>query len=267
MRSSQPVRIVAIAVALLFWLSSAAPAQWLHYPTPGAPKKPDAPAPRTADRKPDLSGLWANDKRACPPGGCVDMEISEQFMDIGFGIKGGLPLQPWARDLVKQRMAENGKDDPTSRCLPGTPIQMHTSPFMRKLIQTPGLVILLNENSSIFRQIFTDDRPLPADPWPYYFGYSSGKWEGDTLVVHTNGFRDGSWLDRNGTPLTDAAKMTERFRRQNYGTLEIEITVDDPKAYTAPWTVVVKQHLALNTEMLPSTCLENEKDLSHMIGK
>jgi hypothetical protein len=267
MRSSQPVRILAIAVALLLWLSSAASAQWLHYPTPGTPKKATDPAPRTADHKPDLSGLWANDKRACPPGGCVDMEISEQFMDIGYGVKGGLPLQPWARDLVKQRTLENGKDDPTSRCLPGTPIQMHTSPFMRKLIQTPGLLILLNENSSIFRQIFTDDRPLPTDPWPYYFGYSSGKWEGDTLVVHTNGFRDGSWLDRNGTPLTDAAKMTERFRRPNYGTLEIEITVDDPKAYTAPWTIVVKQHLALNTEMLPSTCLENEKDLSHMVGK
>jgi len=195
------------------------------------------------------------------------MEISEQFLDIAFGVKGGLPFLPWAREIVKQRTAENGKDDPTSRCLPGSPVQMHTSPFLRKVVQLPGLILLLSENSAIYRQIFTDGRPLPADPWPYWFGYSSGNWEGDTLVVQTNGFRDGLWLDRNGAPMTDAAKMTERFRRPNYGTLEIEITIDDPKAYTVPWTVAVKQHVALNTELLDSSCLENEKDTPHMVGK
>jgi hypothetical protein len=171
--------------------------------------------------------------------------INEQFLNIGFGIKGSLPLQPWAAAILKQRTAENGKDDPTSRCLPGSPVQMHTSPFLRKMIQVPGLLVLMSENSAIYRQIFTDDRPLPDDPWPYWFGYSSGKWEGDTLVVHTIGFRDGLWLDRNGTPMTDAAKMTERFHRLNFGTLEIEVTIDDPKAYTAPFTVRIKQNAGL----------------------
>lgn len=250
-----------------------ASAQWLHYPTAGIPKTPngapnlDAPAPRTADGKPDLSGLWSAEKRPCPPDGCIDQMVSEQFINIGFGIKGGLPFQPWAAAIVKQRTAENGKDDPTSRCMPGSPVQNHTSPFLRKLVQVPGLLIIMSENSAIYRQIFTDNRPLPEDPWPYWFGYSSGKWEGDTLVVHTIGFRDGLWLDRNGTPMTDAAKMTERFHRVSFGHMEIDITIDDPKAYTAPFTVTVKHNLAVDTELLDSSCIENEKDWPHMIGK
>jgi hypothetical protein len=262
-----------LSSALLSVLCLPAAAQWLHYPTPGLPKTPtgtpnlNAPVPRTIDHQPDLTGLWAAEKRPCPPNGCDDQMIGEQFLNIGFGLPGGLPLQPWAAAIRKQRTAENGKDDPTSRCLPGSPVQMHTSPFLRKIVQIPGLVIMLSENSAIYRQIFTDDRPLPTDPWPYWFGYSSGKWEGDTLVVHTIGFRDGLWLDRNGSPLTDAAKMTERFRRPAFGTLEIEITIDDPKAYTAPFTVKVKQSLAVDTELLDSSCLENEKDWPHMVGK
>jgi hypothetical protein len=267
--AARAISISALSCFLCFPLS----AQWLHYPTAGIPRTPsgapnlNAPAPRTADHKPDLSGLWAAEKRPCPKDGCIDQMIGEQFLDIGFGVKGGLPLQPWAAAALKQRTLENGKDDPTSRCLPGSPVQMHTSPFLRKAIQTPGVLVLMSENSAIYRQIFTDNRPLPEDPWPYWFGYSSGKWEGDTLVVHTVGFRDGLWLDRNGTPMTDAAKMTERFRRPNYGTLEIEITIDDPKAYTAPFTVHVKQTLALDTELVDSSCLENEKDWPHMVGK
>lgn len=263
--------IPVAALPLIFCLG--APAQWLHYPTAGIPRTSggapelNAVAPRTADHKPDFSGLWAAEKKPCPPGGCADMMIGDQFLDIGYGIKGGLPLQPWAAAILKQRTAENGKDDPTSRCLPGSPVQMHTSPFLRKIIQIPGVLVIMSENSSIYRQIFTDNRPLPDDPWPNWFGYSSGKWEGDALVVHTIGFRDGNWLDRNGTPMTDAAKMTERFRRPSFGRLEIDITIDDPKAYTAPWTVKVKQFLAADTELLDSSCLENEKDWPHMIGK
>jgi hypothetical protein len=264
----------AISIPALFsLLCLPVAAQWLHYPTPHLPKTPggaanlNAPAPHTADRKPDLSGLWAAEKRPCPPDGCIDQMVGEQFIDIGFGINGGLPLQPWAAELKKKRTAENGKDDPTSRCLPGSPVQMHTSPFLRKIVQVPGLLVMMSENSAIYRQIFTDNRALPEDPWPYWFGYSSGKWEGDTLVVHTVGFRDGLWLDRNGTPLTSAAKMTERFRRPSYGRLEIDITIDDPKAYTAPFTIKLKQTLAVDTELIDSSCLENEKDWPHMIGK
>jgi hypothetical protein len=247
--------------------------QWLHYPTAGIPKGPDgkprlnAPAPRSVDHHPDLTGLWSAEKKPCPPGGCADMMINDQFMDIGYGIPGGLPLQPWAAELLKQRTLDFGKDDPTTRCLPGSPVQMHTSPFLRKMIQIPGVLVLMSENSALYRQIFTDDRPLPKDPWPYWFGYSSGKWEGDTLVVHTVGFKDEQWLDRNGTPLTDAAKMTERFRRPNFGTLEIEVTIDDPKAYTRPFTVKIRQNLAVDTELLDSACAENEKDWPHMVGK
>ena len=126
---------------------------------------------------------------------------------------------------------------------------------------------MLSERDVTFRQIFTDGRELPKDPQPSFHGYSSGRWDGDTLVVQTNGFRDGMWLDRSGSPLTDAAKMTERFRRVNYGKLEIEITIDDPKAYTAPWTVKFNQFIVLNTELLEYFCQENEKDQPHLVGK
>jgi len=140
-------------------------------------------------------------------------------------------------------------------------------PEYRKIVQVPGLLLVLNERNAGYRQIFTDGRPLPEDPQPTWNGYSSGKWEGDTLVVRTNGLRDGMWLDRAGSPITDAAKLTERFRRVNYGTLEIEVTMDDPKAYTKPWTVKVNEFIALNTELMDYICLENEKDAAHMLGK
>ena len=126
---------------------------------------------------------------------------------------------------------------------------------------------MLSERDVTFRQIFTDARELPKDPQPSFTGYSSGHWEGDTLVVQTIGFRDGMWLDRSGSPLTEAARLTERFRRVNYGKLEIEITVDDPKAYTAPWTVKFNQFIVLNTELLEYFCQENEKDQPHLVGK
>jgi len=126
---------------------------------------------------------------------------------------------------------------------------------------------MLSERDVTFRQIFTDSRELPKDPQPSFHGYSSGSWDGDTLVVRSNGFRDGMWLDRSGSPMTDAARLTERFRRVNYGKLEIEMTVDDPKAYTAPWTVKFNQFIVLNTELLEYYCQENEKDQPHLVGK
>jgi hypothetical protein len=261
-------------VAFLFVLSAPAAAQWLKYPTAGVPKKSDgspnlgAPIPRTSDGRPDLSGIWAaEENRPCPPDGCHDMPFGQQFLDIGWGLKGGLPYRPWAAELVKGRMAENGKGDPTSRCLPGGVLRMHTTPLLRKIIVSPGLVVILNEHNAEYRQIFTDGRSLPQDPQASWNGYSSGKWDGDTLVVQTSGFRDGLWLDRNGSPMTDAAKMIERFRRVNYGKLEIEVTVDDPKAYTAPWTIKLNHFIVLNTELLDFVCLENEKDAPHLVGK
>jgi len=124
--------------------------------------------------------------------------------------------------------------------------------------------VILNEQNASYRQIFTDERPLPVDPNPSWNGYSSGQWDGDILVVQTTGFRDGLWLDTGGSPLTDAARVTERFRRVNYGTLEIELTIDDPKAYTKPWTIKVTQIIAPDTELLDYICLENEKDVPHL---
>ena len=246
-------------------------AQWLKYPTPGVPKtasgEPNlsAPAPRTADGKPDLSGIWDNNKR--DSGTPLPLSGSVGWVDFGVGLPGGLPYQPWAAEAVKQRKADNGKDDPTSHCLPlGTP-RMLVDPELRKFVQVPGLLVIINERDAGYRQIFTDGRPLPEDPQPSWNGYSTAKWEGDTLVVQTAGFRDGMWLDRSGSPITNAAKLTERFRRPNYGTLEIEVTMDDPKAYTKPWTVKLNESIVLNTELMDYICSENEKDIKHLVGK
>jgi hypothetical protein len=266
--------IVLVVGAVASAASTPLSAQWLKYPTAGVPKLPngrpnlDAPAPRTSDGKPDFSGLWEPERnRTCPPEGCFDMLAGEQFFNIGWGLKDGLPYRPWAADARKQRMAENGKDDPVSYCLPGGVVKLHTTPLLRKIIQVPGLLVSLNETDATYRQIFTDGRPLPADPQPSFKGYSSGKWDRDTLVVESIGFRDGMWLDRSGSPVTDAARMTERFRRVNYGKLEIKVTVDDPKAYTAPWTVTLNQTIVLDTDLLDYVCLENEKDVKHLVGR
>ena len=256
-------------------LCAPAVAQWLNYPTWGVPRAPDgkpdlaAPTPQTADKKPDLSGLWG---MRCPtPNGTVlcapEVAVPQVFGDIGRGVPGGLPYQPWAADLVKARKAENGKDDPTSHCLPGGPAKLHTAALLRKIVQAPGLVVFLSERNASYRQVFTDGRPLPQDLNPSWTGYSTGRWDGDALVVESAGFRGGQWLDRAGSPLTEAAKITERFRRPNYGTLEIAMTVNDPEAYTKPWTLQLKQEIVLDTELLDYICLENEKDGSHLVGK
>jgi hypothetical protein len=193
--------------------------------------------------------------------------ISQEFLNIGWSIKEGLPYTPWAAELVKTRRAEQRINDPVTHCLPIGIVRLHTVPIYKKVIQVPGLLVILNEANASYRQIFTDGRPLPADPNPSWNGYSSGKWEGDTLVVRSNGFRDGLWLDTSGNPLTEAAQITERFRRPNFGNLEIEISVDDPRAYTKPWTVKVNQTIKLDSELLDYICNENEKDLKHLVVK
>lgn len=248
-------------------------AQWLHYPTAGVPRTKAgavnlaAPAPRVHG-KPDLSGIWApEDNRPCPPGGCNDMKVGQEFINIGWSVKGGLPYQPWAEALTKQRTKDNRLDDPISKCLPSGIVRLHTNPLLRKIIQMPALLTILNEHNVWYRQIMTDGRPLPVDPLPTWNGYSVGKWEGDTLVVQSNGFRDDLWLDANGSPMTDAAKITERFTRPNFGTLNVAVTVDDPKAYTRPWTVMLKQTIVVDSDLLDSICLENEKDVRHLVGQ
>jgi hypothetical protein len=247
-------------------------AQWLNYPTPGVPRTPDgkpnlaAACPRTADGKPDLSGLWMmQPNRQATPNfpGCEP--TAQEFANIGFTLKDGLPYQPWAAELVKKRRAEDRLHDPLSYCLPPGPVRLHTWSTPRKIIQAPGLLLILNELNASYRQIFTDGRPLPVDPNPSWNGYSSAKWEGDTLVVQTNGLRDGIWLDSLGNPLTEGAKLTERFRRVNYGHMEIQLTVDDPKAYTKPWTVTLNHTIRLDTDLIDFVCAENEKDTRHLL--
>ena len=263
-----------IVVASVFAGTWPAGAQWLNYPTRGVPitsgGAPNlaAPTPRTTDGHPDFSGMWEPAKdRPCPARGCFDSILAEHFMDIAWGLKGGLPYQPWAAALVKERLQRNSIDDPGSNCQPMGIIKNHTAPFMKKVIQIPGVVVILDEREVTYRQIFTDGRPLPVDPQPSYNGYSIGAWDADTLVVRTSGFRDGIWLDRAGNPITPAATITERFRRTDYGHLEIGVTVDDPKAYTSPWTVTLNQSIVLNTELIDYHCAENEKDTAHFLGK
>jgi hypothetical protein len=247
-------------------------AQWLQYKTAGVPRDPggkpklNAPAPRTADGKPDFSGMWqaanplpCNDVTRI----CTDLPITLQFSNIGDGLKDGLPYTPWALESMKQRAGT----DPYTHCVaPGGP-RMHLLPTMKKMVQTPGLLVILDEYNASYRQVFTDGRPSPEDPQPTWNGYSSGRWEGDRLVVETMGFRDDQWLDARGNPLTSAAKVTERFQRPNFGSMEIEVTINDPKAYTRPWTALIRQTAVLDTEMLDSICLENEKDVPHLPGR
>ena len=274
------MQIRAISVAIL--LSAALHAQWLPYPTPGVPKAPDGkpnlegPAPRTADGKPDLTGIWefvGNRRPAAEVGASLGLgppapNRPNQFFNIGSTLKDGLPFKPAAAELRKQRSSQNNKDNPDAHCLPIGLMQLHTHPQPRKIIQTPSVIAILYEAQAGVRQIFTDGRPLPANkPQPWWYGYSVGHWDGDTLVVETNGFRDDVWLDVEGSPLTNAGKMIERFRRVNYGNLEIQITVDDPSVYTKPWTVQVNQKIMLDTDLIEFICDENEKDAPHLLGK
>jgi hypothetical protein len=256
-------------------------AQWPAFPTKDVPRtadgKPDllARTPRTRDGKPDLSGIWENPgwrnlgtgvsgTGGAPGTPAVLPRGPGLFFDIGSGVPGGLPFQPSAAALKKQRMADNMKDNPDAHCLPMGNMQLHTHPQPRKIIQTRDVIVMLYEGNAGTRQLFTDGRPLPAnDPQPWWFGYSTGRWEGDALVVRSTGFRDGGWLDVNGSPLTDAATVTERFTRVNYGNLTIEITVDDPKAYTRPWSVTVNQQIMLDTELIEFVCQENEQSTKH----
>jgi hypothetical protein len=188
------------------------------------------------------------------------MNLPVDQTNIGRSLPGGLPYQPWAAALVAERTANGAKDDPHAHCLPPNFPRAFSFPQYIKILWTPGELVILHEFNATYRQIFLDGRPLPVDPLPSWSGYSSAHWDGDTLVVESSGFRDDLWLDLSGSPLSDAARVTERFRRVNYGTLEIDVTVDDPKAYTRPWTVTLKQAIVLGTELIEEICLENEED-------
>jgi hypothetical protein len=233
----------------------------------------EAPTPRTADGKPDLSGVWLNEwfyggQVRRPPVSPPGEPPASTFANIGAGFPEGLPFQPWAKELMDTRKEQNSKANPDAHCLPMGIMQFHEHPQPRKMVQTPGLLLILYEGNSGVRQIFTDGRASPNnDPQPWWYGYSSGRWEGDTLVVETTGLRDGGWLDIWGSPLTDAAKITERFRRLSYGVLKIDVTIDDPKAYTKPFSVRVNQRIMPEGELIEFICNENNKAPQLMVGK
>ena len=259
-----------VTYAAVLMLTPPVTAQWPRQPTPGVPRNADgspnlaASAPRTSDGKPDLSGLWnyagVLGFRGGPPPPPPGTPVEATFWNIEAGFKEGLPFQPWAAELRKQRMAANSKDNPDAACLPLGHMQLHTHSQPRKIVQTKDVIVIVYEANAGLRQIFMDGRPAPAnDPQPWWFGYSRGKWDGDTLVVETTNFRDDVWLDVNGAPLTSSGKLIERFRRPNFATLEIDVTIDDPKAYTKPWTVRVNQRLLVDTELIEFVCLENQK--------
>jgi hypothetical protein len=264
--------VVAVAVA------TPASAQWLKHRTADIPRgadgKPDlsAPAPRMLDGKPDFSGMWITAPgNALPCGGglveCgIELAMSREGGNMGASVPGGLPYQPWAAAVVKKNMAASARDDPHGMCLPDTFLRAYGLPHIVKFVQTPRLLVALEEYNAMYRQIFLDGRALPNDPNPAWNGYSVGRWEADTLVVDSIGFRDDLWLDFRGSPLTSAGRVRERITRPDFGHLNVEVTVDDPKAYTRPWTVTLRQQIIVDTEINDEICLENEKFMRRQHG-
>jgi hypothetical protein len=262
---------LAQALVVLALAATPVSAQWVDYPTAGVPRKPDgsvdmhAPVPRLPNGKPDLSGIWVpSTPRRQESGEDLvsdgnDISSSPHMANLGVDMVGGLPYQDWLIPVVKQRTDNLAIDDPHIRCLPDNFLRAYGLPHMLKYIHTDGLWVTLNEMNAGYRQVFTDARALPDDPNPSWQGYSSAKWEGDTLVVDTIGVRDDTWIDWNGSVLTEAAKVREEITRPDYGHIEIRVTVDDPKAYTKPWTVTLKQRVVVNAELIDEICLENEQ--------
>jgi hypothetical protein len=267
-------RCEALVTVALVVLGTPLAAQWVRYPTAGAPRKADgnvdmaAAAPRLADGKPDFSGIWTSDevdpRRPGVPANPHDATTSRRMVNLGVELPGGLRYQPWLAPLVKQRTSNLAKDDPHIICLPDNFLRAYGMPHLLKFVHTPNLFLVLNEWTAGYRQVFTDARTLPEDPTPTWQGYSSAKWSGDTLVIDTIGLRDDTWIDWNGSVLTEAAKVREQIRRPDFGHIEIQVTVDDPRAYTKPWTVMIKERLIADTELIDEICLENEQSLKHM---
>jgi hypothetical protein len=287
--------IAGVAVIVTLGSVSVA-AQWPKRQAAGVPRdadgkvRMDAPAPRMPDGKPDLSGNWIRFRgegaftppelsglirnqnqtpAAQTPAPPVDPNSPPiaAFWEIGANVPGGLPMTPWAAELKKQRMASNMRDNPDANCLPMGLTQFHMHGQPRKVIQSPGAIAIMYEANYGLRYFYTDGRTLPAQGsvQPFWYGYSVGRWEGDTLVVETNNLRgaesspyDG-WLDVRGSPYSDGAKFTERIRRPAYGKLEIDITLDDPKAYTKPLTLRVNQQISPDDEIIEFICNENQQ--------
>ena len=262
-----------VQVVVLAALTVAAPlsAQWLNYPSPDIPRTKDgkanlsARAPKARDGKPDLTGIWRAepDPQGKPEG--VENEIfARYFVNIAKDLKPEqVVLHPSADMLFKERLQSQGKNAPEARCVPVGVPGINTFPTPFKIVEMPRLLIMLYEKDTTYRQIFMDGRQLPRDPNPSFMGYSVGRWEADTLVVESVGFRDEGWLDRMGHPHSAQLHLTERFRRRDFGHLSIEITIDDPSTYATPLTYTQPAVLLPDTDLLEYYCTENEKDVQH----
>ena len=253
------VALLALLLTSHFTLLTSA--QWHGYPTPGIPRNADgsvnlsAPAPKTAEGKPDLSGIW---------------QASRAVFDLRQALKPGdsVPFTAEGKRIFDERRATESKDDPSARCLPtGLPVRaLLRTPF--KIVQAPNLTVILYESRTTFRQILTDGRPLPkVVDWPAWQGFSVGRWDGDTFVVESAGFNGQAWLDQAGYPMTADFTFTERYRRRDFGHIDLEMTIEDPKLYSRPWTLYSQLVFQPDTELLEFICEENNRDLKHMVGK
>jgi hypothetical protein len=256
------LRLPLACLAIIWAGVSAVEAQWDPYPSKNVPRTADgkvdlnAPARRSADGHPDLSGFW------------MPTVAVKHLLNLAADLKPeDVPLKPWAKTLYDERIANNGKDHPGARCWPSGIPEKNNIPDGLKVVQTPDLILFLHESRTIYRQIFTDGRSLPRNAQPTWMGYSVGKWDGDTLVVDTIGQNGKTWLDMRGLPGTEALRVTERFSRPSIGHIDIDVTIDDSQAYTKPWTVKLSWSLLPDAELIESICEENNKDLPHMVGK
>jgi len=269
-RFSRAARCALILLALGA-CPTVASAQWIGYRTPGIPRTasgaPDlkAPAPRTSDGKPDFSGMWFANvpaKDYCKEKDCIQEErMAREQINLGIKLEGGLPYTEWSKEQMKKRREHGGRDDPHTYCKPPNFPRAWTLPQYIKIVQTPTLMVLLHEFNAAYREIYMDGRPLPDNPNPTWNGYSIAHWDVDTLVIETNGIRDDMWLDIQGSPVTESARVTERLRRINFGILQVEIGVNDPKAYTRPWSVTIEMAVQVDTPMLEEICLDDEQDV------
>ena len=253
--------LVGSAVMFLMFAGAPLEAQWIKVPPAKIPRTADgkpnlsAPAARTSYGKPDLSGVWNVDNKY----------VRDLAVDFPAGY---VPFQGWAKTLFDQRKdGSHSFEDNAAHCLPpGTP-RINAAPFPWKLIQQPDYILIIYENFNMWRQIFLDGRVLDPDAVPAWFGYSTGKWEGDTLVVDTRGFNGKAWIDQLGKPATESLHVTERFTRKDFGHMDIQVTIDDPKAYTKPWTITEPAVLTPEVELMEFICGENNRDLEHLPGK
>jgi hypothetical protein len=257
----------ATAVAILTILAVPLKAQWKTPNKPGTPLTHidlNAPAPRSTDGKPDFSGLWGLGPvpgTMMPAGERLPVESLPPDVSRASSnqLALGVPTTDEAKAIVQARAARLFRDNPRSQCRPMGIMQLHTMGTPVKVIQLPAEMVLLYESNFERRQIFTDGRRPPEDPQPFWNGYSVGRWEGDTLVVETTGFRDDGWLDMTGTPLSDAARITERFTRPSLARMYIDVTIEDRKTFLRPFTVRVSLALRPDDELIETVCLENQK--------